>query len=565
MRMKKMVALCLALLMSGSVSLFTACGGGGSNDESSSSSNKEINENATQLNIKIFNGGLGYSWLETLADEFMQTFKDVSFEENKKGVQINITPNKQFTDLHLNMASGADAEDIYYTATNDLYDFTNLGVAYDVTDIMTANVYDEKGNVKLNATGDGWETQQKSLASRISVDYYKEAFNLGTEEAPSYFAIPYEDSVSGFVVDWNLFVEEGWNNYSGLDGMPGTMTEFKDLLLRIQNAGYSAFSYSTHVGYYTPSIQRAVQAKVDGAHWYNDLFSDYTGSYDFNNDGNISDDEQITPSTMWKTIDTRGVEEAVKMAEVMFTISSTGSTYYDSNVVQGVSYGGAQQDFVMSKASLVRPRIAMLLEGEWWENETRATFNSMGSLNADNGYGKREFRFMPIPKMTNSDKTEKYTIGSFSSGYITVVNEKTVAANSAKEKLVELFLQFQYSEKGLKCFTLSNGATLPFEYDLTEAELKELTPFGRSVWKLKHSDQVEIIYDSPMMRSREIRLGTQLFDYYTRIETANKSTDYKGCLFNNYVTFCQEQSKVSTKEYLKGMHAYYDAKFEQAY
>ena len=169
MRMKKAISLGLALLMSGSLSLFTACGGGGKDN---STSNKETNDNATQLNIKIFNGGLGYDWLETLADEFMETFKDVSFEENKKGVQINITPNKQFTDLHLNMASGADAEDIYYTATNNLYDFTNLGVAYDVTDIMTANVYDANGNVKLNATGDGWATQQKSLASRISVDYY---------------------------------------------------------------------------------------------------------------------------------------------------------------------------------------------------------------------------------------------------------------------------------------------------------------------------------------------------------------------------------------------------------
>ena len=564
MKFKKTLALCLALFMSSGATMFAACGGGNNSSSSSGGIVFEDEDNVTQLNIKIFNGGLGYAWLETIADDFMRTFKDVSFEPNKKGVKVNITPNKQFTDLHLNMASGADAEDIYYTATNNLYDFTSLGVAYDVTKIMTANVYDADGNVKLNAAGDGWETQERSLASRISVDYYREAFNLGDGE-PSYFAIPYEDSVSGFVVDWDLFVEEGWNNYSGIDGMPGTMTEFKDLLRRIQTAGYSAFSYSTHVGYYTPSIQRAVQAKVDGVDWFYDLFSDYTGSYDFNNDGTISADEQITPATMWKTIDTRGVEEAVKMSEFMFTISSTGSTYYDSNVVQGVSYGGAQQDFVMSKASNARPRIAMLLEGEWWENETRGTFDSMGRVNAANGYGKRQFRFMPIPKITNNDKSEKYTIGSFSSGYITVVNEKTVGDNLAKQRLVELFLQFQYSQKGLKTFTLANGATLPFEYELTEAELNQLTPFGRSVWDLKHSDKIEIVYDSPMMRSREIRLGTQLFDYYTRIETKTGSTDYKGCLFNNYVVFCQEQSKISTAEYLQGMHAYYDSKFEQAY
>ena len=162
--------------------------------------------------------------------------------------------------------------------------------------------------------------------------------------------------------------------------------------------------------------------------------------------------------------------------------------------------------------------------------------------------------------MTNNDKTQKYTIGSFSSGYITVVNQKTVGDNSVKQKLAELWLQYQYSEKGLKTFTLANGATLPFDYELTENELNQLTPFGRSVWKLKHSDDVEIVYDSPMMRSREVRLGTQLFDYYVKIEN-----EYKGCLFNNYVTFCQEKRKVTTAEYLKGMHDYYDTRFEQAY
>ena len=554
---KRVGALCLAGLLGTSTVMLAGCG--------EKEEEKQKKENASILNVKVFNGGLGYAWLEETADKFMDIFENVSFEEGKQGVYINITPNKNFTDLEKNMASGADAEDIYFSDANNLSLFTDWGVAYDLTDIMTAKVYDAFGNVTLAEDGKSWKTQQRSLADKISVDYYKDAFNLGTEENPSYFSIPYEDSLSGIVVDWDLFVEEGWNNGTGIDGMPGTFNEFTQLLLKIQQAGYSAFTYSTHVGYYTPSIQRAVQAKVDGVDWFYDLFSDYTASYDFNNDGTIGADEQITPSTMGKAIDTRGVKAAVEMAEFMFTTSTTGSTYYDSNVVQGVSYGGAQQDFVMSKASNNRPRIAMLLEGEWWENETRATFNSMGRVNAANGYGKREFRFMPIPKMTNNDKTEKYTIGSFSSGYITVVNEKTVGDNSAKQRLVELFLQFQYSQKGLKTFTLANGATLPFEYELTESELNQLTPFGRSIWHLKHSDDVEIVYDSPMMRSREVRLGTQLFEYYTRMEGKAGLTDYKGCLFNNYVTFCQETSKVTVAEYLQGMHDYYDDKFAQAY
>ena len=111
MKFKKAISLCLAFLLSSGATMFTACGGGDNSSSSSGGIIFEDEDNVTQLNIKIFNGGLGYAWLETIADDFMRTFKDVSFEPNKKGVKVNITPNKQFTDLHLNMASGADLTD----------------------------------------------------------------------------------------------------------------------------------------------------------------------------------------------------------------------------------------------------------------------------------------------------------------------------------------------------------------------------------------------------------------------------------------------------------------------
>ena len=108
MKFKKTLALCLALFMSSGATMFAACGGGNNSSSSSGGIVFEDEDNVTQLNIKIFNGGLGYAWLETIADDFMRTFKDVSFEPNKKGVKVNITPNKQFTDLHLNMARWMD-------------------------------------------------------------------------------------------------------------------------------------------------------------------------------------------------------------------------------------------------------------------------------------------------------------------------------------------------------------------------------------------------------------------------------------------------------------------------
>ena len=514
-------------------------------------------KNKTILNIKVFNGGLGYKWLQELATNFQETFKNVSFEEGKTGVYIAFTPNKEFSNLASNMAVGADAEDIYYTSDCNFYNFMDVEVAYNVTDIMTADVYDEDGMVSPNADGTGWKTQSKSIADRITVEHTAKRLNVGSEEEPEYYALPFDDSTAGIIVDWDLFKEQGWNNYNGIDGMPATISEFYDLLTRIRKKGYSAFIFSTGVQY-TRVIQAAVQAQVDGLDTYYDLFSDYTGWYDFNEDGIKTNDEIITPNTAYKLLDTRGYKAAVEMALKMFEKTSGGKTFYDPAVPTGVSFGVAQQDFLMSKET--SQPIAMLFEGEWWENEARATFNAMGEVNEENAYGKREFRMMPIPSFNSTNEEQKYTLGAWTGGAVTIVNEKTVAGNRAKEKVAELWLQYQYSDKGLRCFTSHNGATLPFDYELSDEEFAKLTPFGRNVWELKHSDEVEIVYDSPMMRSREVRLGTQLFDYHVTI-----GNEYKGHLFNNYVTFCQEEKNVSVAEYLKGMHDYYDTKFASAY
>ena len=510
--------------------------------------------------MKIFNGGLGYAWLETLAREFEETFKDVSFEDGKKGVYISITPNKQFDDLHSNISVGAETDDIFYTATRDIYNFTDLGVAYDVTDIMTADVYDTDGMVQLNEDKTGWKTQEKSIHDRINVAHHRDTFNLGTEEEPSYYSLPFEDSCAGIILDWDLIKAEGWDSlYDGIDGMPATISDFYDLLTRIRRKGWSSFIYSTAVGYYTPAIQRAVIAQVEGSETYYDLFKDYTADYDFNGDGTIEEMEKITPNTAYKILDTKGYQSAVEMGLKLFEKDSSGKTYYDPSVTQGLSFGAAQQDFLMSKNT--ETPIAMIFEGEWWENEARGTFNAMGALNEDDAYGKREFRMMPMPSFDSTNENQKYTLGSFSSGYLTLVNQNTVGENSVKQKLAELWLQYQYSAEGLKCFTKHTGEILPVEFEMTAEDLNELTPFARNLYNLKRDPRVEVVYGGSTMETEEIYRASQKVGFYTNIS----STNYTGSLFNNLVSLILANKSVTAAEYIAGMHTYYDDKIQSAF
>ena len=515
-------------------------------------------KNKTILNIKVFNGGLGYKWLQELANNFQETFKDVSFEEGKTGVYIAFTPNKEFSNLASNMAVGADSEDIYYTSDCNFYNFMDVEVAYNVTDIMTADVYDEDGMVSLNADGTGWATQSKSIADRITVEHTAKRLNVGSAEAPEYYALPFDDSTAGIIVDWDLFKEQGWNNYNGIDGMPATITEFYDLLTRIRKKGYSAFIFSTGVQY-TRVIQAAVQAQVDGLDTYYDLFSDYTGWYDFNEDGIKTNDEIITPNTAYKLLDTKGYKAAVEMALKMFEKTSGGKTYYDPAVPTGVSFGVAQQDFLMSKET--SQPIAMIFEGEWWENEARATFNAMGEVNEENAYGKREFRMMPIPSFDSTNEEQKYTLGAWTGGAVTIVNEKTVAGNRAKEKVAELWLQYQYSAEGLKCFSRHSGATLPLEYELTDAELQELTPFARNLFSLRRDPRVQTVYNGVSLQNEQIRRGAAQLSYTAQIS----NTNYTGTLFSIALKLSTGNKKVSVADYIEGMHARQDQVIKDAY
>ena len=512
---------------------------------------EEAKKTKTILDVTMFLGGLGRDWLDQTKKEFEEMLKDVSFEEGKKGVYVNISANKSYLDIAEKLEAGTITGDVFYTAEGNLEEFTRNNTVLNVTDIVTEKVYDEAGNVKLSADKKSFETNTFSLVERMQ-DYHRVAFNTGTQEVPEYFAIPYEDSLVGFVVDWDMVTdpdELNWTKGTGYKGMPGTYEEFIDLLDTIKLSNASPFTYGSNIGWYSEPIQRAVIAKVEGTQAYYDLFTDYTGEYA---------GEKIEPSSAYKLLDTEGYKMAVQMGIDLYSADSDGNFYYDSGVANGVNNTEAQQDFILSKNMPV-PRIAMLLEGDWWENEARATFESEGQFNEADGYGKRNFRLMPIPDMTEHDKNEKYTVSGFSSGYLTVVNAN-VKENPVKENLVKLWLQYQYSLKPLKTFTICSGSVLPFRYEMSDEDLEKLTPFARDIWELRRSDEIEIVYDSPMKKSSEVRNASISLKFNT---TINKM-DYTSVLFYNCQTLLAK-NKLTVEDYIAGMHAYYDQKIKDAF
>ena len=553
--------------------------------------------NMTQLSIHYYNGGLGSDWINESIADFEEMFKDTSFEAGKTGVKILLTADKSMDELATSISTGADKADILYTSEGGVVELLNTeGILYDTTEMATEKVYNADGEVTLNAAGDGFEIVEdgESMYDRMH-PYYQDAYNLaGTQWATndgdiSFSLLPYEDTVAGIILDYDLY-EELYNKYynAGQIGemtgykyegdsvaMPGTWDEFFDLLsaMRTIDAGrYSGFMYS--VDYYTPSIESAVIADVDGTDegvtdpaQYSGyrMYTSYTGTYDFGGELGV---QTITPDNAYLLTQTDGYRQMVEVAVRLFEHGSNGSENYDNGVMNNPTYSTAQANFVMSKISTTAPRILAIMEGDWFENEARATFNSMGVTNAENAYGKRRFRLMPVPHATAEEVADgkTYKVGGFSSGYPIILNAKTLEGNEAKEKVAKLWIQFTHSDSQMNVFTKWSGSVRPYLYDVTEDTKSQMTPFAKSILELQLQDRqedgaIEIIRNNQINRSSDVRNSSAPINFATRIDNTTYSN---GAVIANMVTL--RKSNVSwtgesaiaamVEKYVDGMLTY---------
>ena len=554
--------------------------------------------NMTTINVHYFNGGLGDDWIMESISQFEAMFANVSFEDGKTGVHVSLTANKEFNELATSMSTGAEGADIIYSAEGDRVEFLNTpGILYDTTAIATEKVYDANGEVHLNAAGNGFEVQADgySMYDRM-LPYYREAYNLaGTKWATndgdvSFSLLPYEDTIAGIIIDYDFYEElcakykltdkmTGYKYEGDAVAMPGTWDEFFALLTNMRDkdtsgaGGVSGFMYS--IDYYTPSIETAVIADVDGTDEgvtdpskYSGIrmFDTYRGAYDFNNNGTIDEGETITSENYWKLTQTRGMEAMVQVAVRLFEHGSNGNEIYDNGVMNNPSYSSAQMDFVMSKNSSTAPRILAILEGDWWENEARSSFDSMGKSNPEDAYGKRTFRMMPIPHMTAEEveNGKTYKVGSFSNGYPLILNNKTLAGNPAKETVAKLWVQFTHSNSQMNQFTKWSGSVRPYDYKISAEAKAQLTPFAQSVVTIQEEDRkedgkIEIVRRSDLLKSDEARLSTEAKP------SINFMTDKYGnaAIIANMVTMRKDkkswtgdaQIESMVEEYMNGMLA----------
>ena len=126
-----------------SLGAFAGCGGSG----------QKYDETKSQLNVGVFYGGLGRVWMDSLAKDFEEYYKDTSFEDGKKGVQVIVdAKKKEFEIANLSVTMESYDNALYATDFSDIALWHQNGLLADISDIVNEKVYDEDGNLAA-ATG----------------------------------------------------------------------------------------------------------------------------------------------------------------------------------------------------------------------------------------------------------------------------------------------------------------------------------------------------------------------------------------------------------------------------
>ncbi len=496
-------------------SSFAGCftqGDGGENSAFTS----EQKQMMTELKVGVYEGGLGYEWANELRTSFQEMFKDVSFEEGKKGVYVTVEHKKVDYEngaLANNIIMGSEKADVYINTDTTFENYVEKDVAYDITTVLSEKVYDANGELTLATYNNAGA---KSIKDRMN-PYFLQLNNFGTEASPKYYNLPYEWGISGFIYDRDLllkpYVEGGTESllknadgtwkYDGYDGTPRTTTDFIQLLNDINDQGMIGFTYSMNdAPWYWKSTQSAFLAQYEGeAKAMLNLTFDGTatfpaGTFDAQTcaeegiatvDGKQS--VQITDRNAWLLGMQGGKTEYAK-----FMRNVINPLFYDPAVT------GTTQSFDVAQSSFVssilpgNTRIAMLVDGEWWENETRQTFENLGSISSKYAWGERDFRFMPVPQAEGGEN-DKYSFFIEGAGPC-FINKNTTKFNAAK-----LWVQYMYSNYGCNVILKNTGLTLPFDFTLDPTTEENLTPFQLSTYNLKKSDEVKIFMASSKMQT----------------------------------------------------------------
>ncbi|MDR2201848.1 MAG: hypothetical protein LBP26_03675 [Clostridiales bacterium] len=488
--------------------------------------NEEVDPTMSQLYVLNYNGGFGSDWLMKARDRFEETYKDTSFEDGKKGVQIMIEPTKELSGT-LKMAWKVRTFDVAFAESLQGYnDWVREGLLYDITDAVTE---------PLTEYGDAKSVKDKLNAAQDSF------FKVDGK----YYGIPHYAGYGGIVYDRDLFdknclyLRADWRSYvtdvadsnqwadafvakltdakaPGPDGdaatdydngLPATYEEFFLLCNYIADIGLTPLTWTgQHYAGYFQFTQLAMRANYDGAEQTN-LWTSLDGaatklaaSVTAVPGAAVGNVTLAPPLTINAANAVEKGPELYKGAGLYYadkfieTVFNTPKWYDPAKQFSPThSHIDAQSDFLYSSLEPGQKDIAMLFESTWWESESNSVITRMTERYGERASKfNRNFQFMPLPHPTEAQIGQKGTIldSMVSLGMI------RAGIPEWRAELGKKFLRFVNTDESLKEFTVTTNTTKALDYPMDEADLAKMSNFGRSVYDTQNRSDMAVQFSS---------------------------------------------------------------------
>ena len=523
-KLLKAITLCMALVLS--VGVFAGCS---NNDDLAG-----VDPSKTQVYVANYEGGVGRAWLDDAKKRFESYYEGVSFEDGKTGVQVQIKSDKQ---VSLSQLNGSNHY-IFFTGGNMFNNYIATGDFVELTDIFKQKLPGEEKTIE-----DKLDVDTKTALTALNGGYYAlpafqylsgVTYNVHLfDEKGLYFADNVADapvkSTSdpryGFVLNSNVKKSTGPDALYGTsdDGLPSSIEEYKklcDCMVRLNITPFICYAYSYH---YTQHLFNSLWANLGG---YNDVMLSLSADSTRYGTTNIvemnSNGQVVKENGKIKVVENQSINEnngyllsrqasryyALDFMQYIFSPERVITYMTASSFRSALSHTDAQLNFMRGEKT--GQPIGMLIEGTYWENESKDANNllQMKDLYPDY-YDEMSYRVMPMPHqyegrvqaigtvgengITQADGIKQ--VGIDSSYHYGVINAHAIKDSNnpaVAERVSKLFLQFICTDDVLKSGTVISGMFRNYDYELSSTEYNSLSEFSKSVFDVKQNGKVVV-------------------------------------------------------------------------
>ena len=446
--------------------------------------------------ISTRDSGLGYDWLEALAEDFTA----------QTGLEVVVVPERGNTGDELANTYASSPYIVSFCESMEYSALARSGLLYDISSIVKADLADGTGTIESKLYDD-----QKAYLTAYDGNYYSlpwgATFNGITYDAEVlqnknlYFADANGEKPNatssytgkaytgrGFVSASNTKLAPGpdgkYNTYD--DGLPSSYEEFFYMCDQMVAKGVVPFIYCGASDHYLNYVFQALLLANTGAKELSYHFSfDSKGETTNIITGFNGDEPVVTPMTIsndngYVIKQQEGMYYALKFLYKLFT---TNGYFYDGCEVKGFTNHQAFTQFVEGKWS--NNPTAMLIEGNYWYRE--AAQEHQDSIDAHGATAKnRQFKFLTMPGQelgtVNENEGSAPAVADSLSNYL-VVN-KNITGDAKKVEVAEKFLKFVFQDSSLQKYTTIANMPNAVKYNITDAQYDSMCTYGKSTWDI---------------------------------------------------------------------------------